>query len=1010
MLRVSRRWPRAATPLLAATLMATGFMAAPAAADSHRVITVNSTTDAPDDDPADGDCDTGETADAMQCTLRAAVMEADADDTNTEIVIEVPAGTYELTEDGTTDSGADGDLYLSDANKSADTSYTIVGTGGTPVIDASGLGGDDLTDRILRIVDADGNDRVLDVTLSNLELTGGFAVGGSTDGGAVLVSGDSTTDAPTTVRAEQVHAHGNRAGYWGGAFAHFDSELTIIDSVLEGNEADEGGAIYTGAAPPSPPSVLTVAASDIVDNVADEQGGGVWIGNPDIAVFDDVTFRGNRVTGQALGDGGGAIWMLGSEVTVTNSRFEDNASADGGAVFNANGTLDVSASTFTNNHATCTSLECTADGGAIWTSGLETLYIAGSSFVGNTATTEGGALYVDTDDVSVTNSTFAGNEASAGGAILNDSGFVWLTRATVARNHATTTDAVGGSGGGVRTEGGSTVFENAVVAENTVGDGTLENCGEQEPNQLTSAGHNVSDDTTCFSDGEATGDRAGVDAGLATVDTSGATAVVPLAGSSPAVDIGASGKTSGECPTASEVHLDEADRDQRGAPAPVDGDADGETACDAGAFEFQPNVVTVQATTDGSEAGPTDGSVTLAREGDTQAALTVAHTVAGTATAGSDYTALSGTATFAAGATTTVVSVEVIDDDEVEDDETVELVLDASTGYAVGSPGTGTVTIADDDEADGVQRLDGRDRIDTAVLVSQRSFPDGADVVVIARSDVYADALAGGPFAHQVEAPILVTPPTQLRDEVATEIARLGATRAVILGGPIAITPQVEDQIADELGLTTSRLAGPDRFATAADIADEVGGDHVYVTEGDNPDPNRGWPDAVSVAPVAAHQNHPILFVRSDVLPEPTRAQLQSQAPSSATVIGGELAVSDSVASEVDAIVGDVDRVGGATRFHTAVAVADLGLAAGLSADTLWVARGDGWVDALVAGPAVARAGDSFVLVPSSDLDVAPVVQDWIADHADTITEIVIAGGPVAVSELVAQQLADLVG
>ncbi len=165
----------------------------------------------------------------------------------------------------------------------------------------------------------------------------------------------------------------------------------------------------------------------------------------------------------------------------------------------------------------------------------------------------------------------------------------------------------------------------------------------------------------------------------------------------------------------------------------------------------------------------------------------------------------------------------------------------------------------------------------------------------------------------------------------------------------------------------------------------------------------------MSVAPVAAHQNHPILFVRSNVLPEPTRAQLDQQAPSTATVIGGELAVSADVASEVDALVDDVDRVGGATRYHTSAAVVDLGLSAGLSADTLWVARSDGWVDALVAGPAVARAGDSFVLVPSTDLDVAPVIRNWIAAHADTINEIVITGGPVAVSGLVSSQLADLI-
>ena len=51
-----------------------------------------------------------------------------------------------------------------------------------------------------------------------------------------------------------------------------------------------------------------------------------------------------------------------------------------------------------------------------------------------------------------------------------------------------------------------------------------------------------------------------------------------------------------------------------------------------------------------TEAGPTSGAFTVSRAGDTGTALTVTYTVGGTATSVSDYAALSGSVTIAAGA------------------------------------------------------------------------------------------------------------------------------------------------------------------------------------------------------------------------------------------------------------------------------------------------------------------------------------------------------------------------
>ncbi|MCB9016960.1 MAG: HYR domain-containing protein, partial [Lentimicrobiaceae bacterium] len=81
----------------------------------------------------------------------------------------------------------------------------------------------------------------------------------------------------------------------------------------------------------------------------------------------------------------------------------------------------------------------------------------------------------------------------------------------------------------------------------------------------------------------------------------------------------------------------------------------------------------------------------------------ISYTISGDATAGSDYTALSGTVTIPAGSTSATISVPVIDDNILEDDETVTITLSSITsgnsGISIGAPYIATVTIADDDVA-----------------------------------------------------------------------------------------------------------------------------------------------------------------------------------------------------------------------------------------------------------------------------------------------------------------------
>jgi hypothetical protein len=108
-------------------------------------------------------------------------------------------------------------------------------------------------------------------------------------------------------------------------------------------------------------------------------------------------------------------------------------------------------------------------------------------------------------------------------------------------------------------------------------------------------------------------------------------------------------------------------------------------------------VVTIEAS-DSAAAEPAEsGTFTVTRTGSTTASLVVFYTVTGTATNGTDYTTLAGSVTIAPGQSSATISVGPIDDTDVEGAETVILTLVAASGYSVGTPGSATVTIADND-------------------------------------------------------------------------------------------------------------------------------------------------------------------------------------------------------------------------------------------------------------------------------------------------------------------------
>ena len=110
----------------------------------------------------------------------------------------------------------------------------------------------------------------------------------------------------------------------------------------------------------------------------------------------------------------------------------------------------------------------------------------------------------------------------------------------------------------------------------------------------------------------------------------------------------------------------------------------------------EPEVSIAATDPDAAEEGADPGAFTVTRTGETSGALVVAYTVSGDATAGSDYTALSGSVTIPAGSSSAEIPILSLEDGLPESSETIILTL-GSGAYEISSPSTDTVTLLDND-------------------------------------------------------------------------------------------------------------------------------------------------------------------------------------------------------------------------------------------------------------------------------------------------------------------------
>jgi len=145
------------------------------------------------------------------------------------------------------------------------------------------------------------------------------------------------------------------------------------------------------------------------------------------AAFTILTITAGTVTLNRLSftNGNGAITVNNlAKLIVTGGVFSGNTAANGGAISNTASTVvQVNGASFINNTAT-------RDGGAMYVFTALGDQITDCRFLGNTAAGSGGAYWEWSNGTTISRSTFGGNKATTGGALyLDDQGSLITTTA-----------------------------------------------------------------------------------------------------------------------------------------------------------------------------------------------------------------------------------------------------------------------------------------------------------------------------------------------------------------------------------------------------------------------------------------------------------------------------------------------------------------------------------------------------------------------------------------------------
>lgn len=252
--------------------------------------------------------------------------------------------------------------------------------------------------------------------------------------------------------------------------------------------------------------------------------------------------------------------------------------------------------------------------------------------------------------------------------------------------------------------------------------------------------------------------------------------------------------------------------------------------------------------------------------------------------------------------------------------------------------------------------LGGNDRYNTSLQISKEGWVK-SDYAVLATGSNFPDALSAGPLAAKYGAPILLVKSKTLDEELELELDRLSVKNIFIIGGTGVVSQNIEDTLKAK-GISVIRLKGNNRYETSVAIARQMNVNEnttAFLVTGEN------FPDALSVASIAAANQMPIILTERTRLPEVTKKFFAEKKLSKFYIIGGHGAIAPSLEGLNPTWV---RRISGNNRYETNLNIL-VEFQENIDFTYTFFATGENFPDALSGSALAGLSASPVVLVKS---------------------------------------------
>lgn len=294
-------------------------------------------------------------------------------------------------------------------------------------------------------------------------------------------------------------------------------------------------------------------------------------------------------------------------------------------------------------------------------------------------------------------------------------------------------------------------------------------------------------------------------------------------------------------------------------------------------------------------------------------------------------------------------------------------------------------------------RYEGRSRENVAENVANAHFSDSNKVIIVNR-EKFPDAISATNIS-QGRYPVLYTREGSVSDSTLALLESMSLDEIYVLGGALSINDSVVKQLEKDTNVKVTRIAGRSRYDANVSAINENFNqkDHVVIASGEV------YSDALYGVSYANTIDAPVILTKTNQLEGSTIELLKDLEVKQATIIGGNLTVTQDVEDQLNDLGIKNTRIAGRNRY---IGSAEVASASYQNPENVVIASGEVFSDALISAPLAQKLDAPILLVRNNRTE--EIVEDYLIGSKLSLENIYIQGGPLTISKDNEEKIKDL--